>query len=193
MIGKMKKLIVFFLTIFSLFNISGQKKKTQSKSEKEQLTCYLPNGEKYYVKPKTTVGDLNKQFEKEGRVWDAYLESEEAIITFKSFTMEPLFVLVLNNKKYSTEYIQNLIKSVNNDIVSYRYYWRNKIGFVANLESYIEKNILDEQFLLSTMGNPTEIKSMLYGGENTRCFVYKELGFRIFLENDKAIGYERIE
>ncbi|MFC4379760.1 hypothetical protein [Chryseobacterium bernardetii] len=189
----MKKLIIFFLIMFSLFNISGQKKKTQPKSTKGQLTCYLPNGEKYNVNPKTTIGDLDKQFEKEGRVWTAYLESEESIVTFKSFTMEPLYILVLNNKKYSAEYIQNLINSVNDNIVSYRFYWKNKVGFIANLESYIENNILDEQFLLSTMGRPTEIKTMLYGGENTRCFVYKELGFRIFLENDKAIGYERIE
>lgn len=187
--------VKFFLLIMALLIVEmtyGQKK--LSKTAQESFTCYLPTGEKYLVKPNTTVGQLHKQFEVKGRVWEVFLKEEDAVIAFKSFTMEPLFVLALNNKKYSLEKIQNLINSVNDDVTGFRYYWKNrKIGLIVDLEMFIEKDILDESFILSTMGEPNEIKQTLYDGNPATSFVYSNLGIRIYLNNQKAIGYEVLE
>lgn len=103
---------------------------------------------------------------------------------------------MLKNKNYSAEKIKEIIESVNEENSSYYYYFgkynygSHHLGLKSELKSYIEKKILDKKFVLETLNQPTEIKQSLYGGEPATCFLYPEIGVRIYFNYDIAIGYD---
>jgi len=189
--------LVFTLCIFSF--CPGQKKAINSDSVVSN--CYMPYGEKC-SKDKMgarTIGELNKLFEERGRTWNASTDlDKDAIVTFKSFTMTPLYVLFLNKKEYSSEKINDIIKSVNKDNHSYTYYfgshqYGHHWGVKADIERFIKQKSLDEKFLLDTMGTPSEVKDSFYGGKPAKCYVYLKEGVRIYYINGMAVGYDEIE
>ena len=197
-IGNMKNIAtVSIIFIFSFCH--GQKKVINN--DPVVSNCYMPNGEKC-SKDKMearTIGELNKLFEERGRAWNASTElDKDAIVTFKSFTMAPLYVLFLNKKEYSSEKINDIIKSVNKDNHSYIYYfgshqYGHHWGVKADIERFIKQKSLDEKFLLDTMGAPSEVKDSFYGGKPAKCYIYLKEGVRIYFTNSIAIGYDKIE
>ena len=194
----MKSLSIVFILCFFSFSY-GQKKAINNDSV--VTNCYMPNGEKCSKdKMKArTIGELDKLFEEKGRAWNASTDlDKDAIVTFKSFTMTPLYVLFLNKKEYSSEKINDIIKSVNKDNHSYTYYfgshqYGHHWGVKADIKSYIKEKLLDEMFLLETLGKPSEIKDSFYGGKPAKCYVYLKEGLRIYFIDGIAIGYDEIE
>ncbi|AYZ11936.1 hypothetical protein EGY05_08355 [Chryseobacterium arthrosphaerae] len=158
--------------------------------------CYLPNGEKCpkeFYKKNMTYGEFQKNFEKKGRVWDAYVTDKLVTVMFKSFTKIPLCIMVSDDKDYSSDRIKEFINMVNENNVSYSYYFgQEKYGIKADIERFIKEKVLDKAFLIDTLGDPTAIKSSLFGGKPADCFIYDNDGFRIYFVNDIAIGYDEI-
>lgn len=193
---KIKKPILPLLFCPYLF-LTAQKK---SNNKEEGFGCYLPTGEKCNVGSlkNITVGEINKKFEKSGRVWSAYLPDEQVDVNFKSFTMVPLFILTFNNKPLSSDKIKELISKINEDNSSYSYYFGKNIfkehhwGVKADIERFIKRKVLDQDFLFSTLGFPNEVKESLYDGNPVKSYVYKEIGVRIYFSDGFAIGFDEI-
>lgn len=193
----MKK-IPLLLILCMHFSVVAQKKKNNGQDE---FGCYLPTGEKCNVGSlkNITVGEINKKFEKSGRIWNAYLPEDQVDISFKSFTMTPLFILTLNNQSFSSDKIQELINKVNEDNSSYAYYFGKNIfnehhwGVKADIKRFIQRKILDQQFLFNTLGFPNDVKNSLFDGNPVKCFVYNEVGVRIYFSEGFAIGFDEID
>ncbi|KFF14112.1 hypothetical protein IW15_01310 [Chryseobacterium soli] len=113
--------------------------------------------------------------------------------------MKPLFILTLNNQSFSSDKIQELINKVNEDNSSYVYYFGKNIfnelhwGVKADLKQFILKKNLDQQFLFDTLDFPNEVKDSLFDGNPVKCFVYKEVGVRIYFSEELAIGLDEID
>lgn len=194
----MKKALLIFFFGFTMFY--GQKKKNIKQQESWSITCYLPTGEKCSLEQSKgkSIKDFSSHFEEKSRTWDAYNKNENVVVVFKSFTNLPLFLLMLDKKKYSTEKIKEIIDSIEKESFEYSYYFgKNNYGhhwgLKSEIESYIKENILDREFVLETLGNPDDIKETLYGGNKVTCFFYNEEGIRIYFDDNKAIGYDEID
>lgn len=185
----MKKLS--FLFIFLMTLCLGQK----SKSKPISVNCYLPTGEKCSKEQSSlkTMAELNKHFETKGRVWDVFLSDEKIVIAFKSFTVTPLYILLFDDRELSAEKIKDYINSINEDVTGFSYYWlNNKYGFKDDIKQYIEKKILDEAFLIETLGYPVESKQSLFGGKPAKCLIYLKEGLRIYTVDGLAVGFDDI-
>ncbi|WP_086980222.1 hypothetical protein [Elizabethkingia miricola] len=193
----MKKLILLFISC--LFLISYGQKKTV-KNDSNILNCYLPNGEKCSkeITKSMTLRELNNYFEVKGRVWNTSTALDEnAIIAFKSFTLMPLYIFFTNKKEYSSEKINDIIKSINKTNSGYIYYfgshqYGHHLGVKADIERFIKQKSLDEKFLLDTMGNPSEVKDSFYGGKHAKCYIYLKEGVRVYFVDGIAIGSDEI-
>lgn len=88
----MKKILIL-LVLCTYFSLISQKKKT---NQDDEFGCYLPRGEKCNIGSlkNLTVGEINKKFEKSGRIWNAYLPDNQVDISFKSFTMKFIILLI---------------------------------------------------------------------------------------------------
>ncbi|WP_407486294.1 energy transducer TonB [Elizabethkingia anophelis] len=194
----MKKLILLFISCLFLVSY-GQKKIVRKDSF--ILNCYLPNGEKCpkEISKAKTLRELNNYFEEKGRAWNTSTDlDEDAMIAFKSFTLIPLYVIFTNKKEYSSERINDIIKSINKDNSGYNYYfgshqYGNHWGVKSDIERFIKQKSLDEKFLIETLGKPAIVKDSYYGGKPAKCHIYSKEGIRIYYVNEIAIGHDEIE
>lgn len=193
----MKKILV--LSIFCSIVTSAQKKTFFKNKEEWNVNCYLPSGEKCTSEQSKgkSINDFSYHFDKYARTWNAFNDSEKAIVVFKSFTSDPLFILMLDNKNYSAEKINEIVKSIDFDNSSFYYYFGeyehgHHIGLKSELKSYIKKDVLDKEFILDTFNNPDEIRDSLFGGVKAICYVYRKQGVRLYLINDRVVGYDEI-
>jgi len=190
----MKKILLLSVLICGL--IFGQKKHIKTKP---LLDCYLPTGEKCSEEQSAgkSINDLSKHFEIKGRTWFALTkEDEDVAIIYKSLTKDPLFIFVWAKKDFSQERIKDLIKRSEDDF-NYRYYfgkhqYGSQWGLKNDLKTYIKEKRLDEEFVLSTLGEPTENKESLYGGKKAKCYVYGYYDVRIYFIDGVAVGYDEI-
>lgn len=180
----------FFIFLFCLVSSQKQSQRTFVDG------CYLPSGEKCpkeYYKKNMTYGDFRKNFEKKGRAWDAYVTEDVVTVMFKSFTMTPLCVLVSDDEEYSSDKIKDFINMVNEQNSSYYYYFgNNKFGLKSDLKNFIKEKILDREFLISNLGNPTTIKQSLFGGKQADCLIYEKERLRIYIINDLVVGFDEM-
>lgn len=173
----------------------------QTKTSTPWFTCYLPNGLKCsnILPTDNTIEKVGFHFEPKARTWTASTDLDESIhIVFKSFTMEALFILAVNKKPYSSEKIKEFIQSIDEDNSSYNYYfgthkYGHHWGVKANIKTFIKEKILDESFLLSTLGSPVEIKDSLFDGKPAKCFVYLIEGVRIYFVEGFAVGMDELK
>lgn len=202
MTGKMK-IKLYFLLFIIISNLLYSQKKTK-KSTESFFSCYLPTGYKCSeeVSKLKTMAEINLHFEPKGRTWFALASKEDdgeiPMVIFKSFTKTPLYLLLSKNKNYSKEKIDEIINSINEDNSSYIYYMSiNKYGhhwgIKSDVKKFIERNILDKDFLIETLGNPDEIKESIFGGNPATCFTYNNVGIRIYFKNNLGIGYEEFD
>lgn len=190
-----KTSVLILLSLIISINVFGQKKKEVSTFE-----CYLPSGLKCKdLSPKdNTIHKISLHFEPKGRIWTASSDLDKSIIiVFKSYTKEPLFIVSINKKPYSADRIRDFIFSVNPENSSYNYYfgkhdYGNHWGVKANTRTFIEKKILDEEFLTKNLGSPAEIKESVYDGEPAKCLVYLIEGMRVYFVNGMAVGMEEL-
>lgn len=184
------------LLLGALYALNGQKK--ISKEKEFFFSCYLPNG--YKCNPEIlklrTMNEIDLKFEEKGRTWFAFTDlDKDATVVFKSFTTEPLYLLLTKNREYSKERISELINSVDSENSSFVYYMGVNVyghhwGVKSDIQRFIKKKILDQKFLIETLGEPDEIKDSLFGGKPVKCFEYLIEGVRIYFDNDLAIAYE---
>jgi len=191
----MKKIFTLLLLLFIVSNLFSQSKKSAP-----LFTCYLPNGLRCpNLKPSdNTIEKISFHFEPKARTWNASTDLDESIlIVFKSFTKEPLFILALNKKPYSSDRIKDFINSINEDNSQYNYYfglhkYGHHWGVKANIKTFIKEKKLDEEFLLSTLGKPAEIKESLFDGNPAKCYLYLIEGVRVYFVDGLAIGMDEI-
>lgn len=187
----MKKLILLLILISS-FAFS-------QKNKDIILNCYLPTGEK--CSPEKSISKIQKEyvknFEEKGRVWNITSNNSEAQVYYKSFTKTPLFILFFDKKKYSSDKINDIINSINeNSNSGFNYYFgtiidgEKFVGLKSDLKKNIELKNIDEKFILETLGEPTEYKTSLYDGKPVNCMIYKDYGIRIYFSNSIAINYD---
>lgn len=193
----MKKILILF--IFCSIFTSAQKKKSLKNKDEWDVSCYLPSGEKCTIEQSKgkSINDFSYHFDKYARTWNAFNDLEKAIVVFKSFTSEPLFILMLDNENYSAEKINEIVKSINFDNSSFYYYfgkyeYGHHIGLKSELKRYIKKDVLDKEFIIDTFSNPDEIRDSLFGGVKAICYVYRKQGVRLYLINDRVVGYDEI-
>lgn len=185
----------FILYVFFTINCLGQSKKNTS-----WFTCYLPNGLKCsnVLPSDNTIEKVSFHFEPKARTWTASTELDESIIiVFKSFTKEPLFILAINKKPYSSDKIKDFMQSINEDNSSYKYYfgthnYGHHWGLKGNIKTFIKEKTLDESFLLSTLGNPAEIKDSLFDGKAAKCLIYLIEGVRVYFVDGIAVGMDEL-
>jgi hypothetical protein len=166
--------IAFFLsTSFIAFSQSNT-------NDKQSLHFYYPDGTKYHGSAKT-MGELNFELEKEGRVYYHLFEykDEFTIVGFKLFTNIPLYI-----ETTTPEIIDSAIK--NFQISDYFKYFID-----INLNNSIEQKNLKSSYFNETLGKPNSIKDSIYDNQPVQLWNYRNIGLTTVFADSLLIAYKQ--
>lgn len=144
---------------------------------------YYPDGKKYKGTAKT-IGELNKQLEKRGRVYvyNPFPEDNFTMVGYKLFTDKPLWVMTEDTAK-----ILPAAKSLGLDE-----FFQSSM-FEIELQSAIKKRVLDDAFILETLGQPQQKEKYFDKDIALENWKYTSLGLSLTLKSGIVISYIKIE
>jgi hypothetical protein len=166
--------IAFFLSI-SYISLSQS-----DSTDKQSLHFYYPDGTKYQGSAKT-MGELNLELEKEGRVYYHIFEykDEFTVVGFKLFTNIPLYI-----ETTTPEIIDSAIK--NFQISEYFKYLID-----IHLNNSIEQKNLKSNYFIETLGKPNSIKDSIYGDQPAQLWNYRNIGLTTVFADSLLIAYKQ--
>lgn len=144
---------------------------------------YYPDGKKYKGVAKT-IGELNKQLEKHSRVYvySPIADDNLTLVGYKLFTSEPLWILTDDTTK-----IKNALRSF--ELNEFLHSWK----FEFELKSYIKKAVLNDLFILETLGQP-DGKTKYYDKDvQFESWNYASLGLSLNFKKGIVSSYTKTE
>ena len=149
-----------------------------------QIDFYYPDGTKYIGKA-FNIGGMQLEVEEKGRVinfcpGDKIERGYYTNIGFKFLTNIPLFIIPDNPD--SIEYYISLF-----DLEEYL----NSISFEFDIEKFIEEKVLDENYLINTLGEPDCQLHKFCKNNNLiyKSFYYKSINLTFNLRNSIVYKY----